>query len=177
MARIDLIDEADHPELEELVGRIKQGRRGSLINVYRLLLNNPALAETWFQHLNAVRWKTGLSGRLREILIIRIGWMLEIAYIMRQHIPKLALADGLDEADCAALQEETPSARFSEAERAAMAYCEAMTREVHVSDDVFAELARFYAPAEILDITVLVGTYNMHARVLAALDLDLEPAP
>jgi alkylhydroperoxidase family enzyme len=92
MARIDLIDEADHPELEELVGRIKQGRRGSLINVYRLLLNNPALAETWFQHLNAVRWKTGLSGRLREILIIRIGWMLKIAYIMRQHIPKLALA-------------------------------------------------------------------------------------
>ena len=52
-----------------------------------------------------------------------------------------------------------------------------MTREVHVRDDIFAELARFYSPAEILDITVLVGTYNMHGRVLAALDLDLEPAP
>ncbi len=177
MARIDLINEADHPELEELVGRIKQGRRGSLINVYRLLLNNPAIAETWFQHLNAVRWKTGLSGRLREILIIRIGWMLKIAYIMRQHIPKLALADGLDLADCAALQEEGLSERFSEAERAAMAYCQAMTRDVHVPDDIFAELARFYSPAEILDISVLVGAYNMHARVLAALDLDLEPAP
>ena len=65
MARIDLSDEADHPELEELVGRIKQGRQGSLINVYHLLLNNPAIAEIWIQHLTAVRWKTGLSGRLR----------------------------------------------------------------------------------------------------------------
>jgi hypothetical protein len=36
---------------------------------YKALLHNPTLAETWFQHLNAVRWGTGLSGRLREILI------------------------------------------------------------------------------------------------------------
>ena len=37
-----------HPELSELMGRIRGARRGRLINVYKLLLHNPALAEAWF---------------------------------------------------------------------------------------------------------------------------------
>ena len=145
MARIDLIDEANHPELEELVGRIKQGRRGSLINVYRLLLNNPALAETWFQHLNAVRWKTGLSGRLREILIIRIGWMLKIAYIMRQHIPKLAEPEGLDHADCLALQSDDPGDRFSRAERSAIAIADELTISAKTSVEAVSRALEDYS--------------------------------
>ena len=30
-------------------------------------------------------------------------------------------------------------------------------------------------PREIVELTVLIGTYNMNARVLQALELDLEP--
>lgn len=177
MTRIPLIDEAQRPELADLVGRIKSGRRGSLINVYKLLLRNPALAESWFQHLNAVRWKTGLSGRLRELLIVRIGYRLGIAYIQRQHVPRLALADGVSEDECHALQGADVPARFAAPERAALAYADEMTEKVHVGEAAFAALAAHYNPDEILDITVLVATYNMHARVLAALDLDLEPGP
>ena len=42
MARISLIEEADHPELAPLIDRIKAGRRGGLLNVYKLLLHAPA---------------------------------------------------------------------------------------------------------------------------------------
>jgi len=34
MARISLIEEADHPELAPLIDRIKAGRRGVLLSVY-----------------------------------------------------------------------------------------------------------------------------------------------
>src|SRR6266487_5933544 len=100
MARVPLIQEQDHPEFAELIERFRAGRRGKLINIYRMLLNSPPLAESWFNHSNAVRWKTTLDGRLREIVIIRMGHLTGAAYVLNQHVPSLALADGLLLEEC-----------------------------------------------------------------------------
>jgi 4-carboxymuconolactone decarboxylase len=175
MARIPLINEQDHPEFADLVEKFRSGRRGKLINIYRMLLNSPALAESWFNHSNAVRWKTDLSGRLREIVIIRMGHLTGCAYVLRQHVPALALADGLSLEECDALADWRPSGFFDARERAVLAYADVMTREVVVPDTVFAEIRGHFDPRQIVELTVLIGTYNMNARVLQALELDLEP--
>jgi 4-carboxymuconolactone decarboxylase len=175
MARIPLIDAKDHPELAELVEKFSAGRRGRLINIYRMLLNSPALAESWFNHSNAVRWKTTLEGRLREIVIIRMGHLTHAAYVLRQHVPALALADGLSLPECDALADWQGTGFFSPSERAALAYADVMTQHIVVPDDVFAEVARHFDARQIVELTVLIGTYNMNARVLQALELDLEP--
>lgn len=175
MARVPLIDEKDHPEFAELVEKFRAGRRGKLINIYRLLLNSPALAESWFNHSNAVRWKTTLDGRLREIVIIRLGHLTGSAYVLRQHVPALALADGVSVAECDALADWQGASFFSPRERAALAYADVMTRQIKVPDEVFAEVARHFDTRAIVELTVLIGSYNMNARVLEALQLDLEP--
>jgi len=174
MARISLIEEADHPELAPLIDRIKAGRRGGLLNVYKLLLHAPALAETWLDHVGAVRWKTALSGRLRELLVIRIAHVNGIDYVINQHVPALALADGVTLAECDALPDWRKSSLFDPAERAALAYADAMVLQTSVPDDVFAELRRHYDERAIVEISVLVGTYLMHNRVMKALRIDLE---
>src|SRR5882672_254502 len=122
MARVPLIQEQDHPELAEEIARYSSGRRGKLINIYRMLLNSPALAESWFNHSNAVRWKTKLDGRLREIVIIRMGHLTNSQYVLRQHVPSLALADGLTLEECDALADWRNSKFFDDRERAALAY-------------------------------------------------------
>jgi len=177
MARVPLIDEKDHPEFAELVEKFRSGRRGRLINIYRMLLNSPALAESWFNHSNAVRWKTALDGRLREIVIIRMGHLTGSQYVLRQHVPALALADGVSVPECDALADWGVSQFFSARERAALAYADVMTRDIVVPDDVFAEVARHFDQRQIVELTVLIGSYNMNARVLQALELDLEPLP
>ena len=175
MARVPLIQEHDHPELAELIEKFRSGRRGKLINIYRMLLNSPALAESWFNHSNAVRWKTTLDGRLREIVIIRMGHLAGSQYVLRQHVPSLALADGLSLEDCNAIAEWDSSNLFSDSERAALAYTDTMTRDIVVPDEIFAEVKRHFDDRQIVELTVLIGTYNMNARVLQALRLDLEP--
>jgi 4-carboxymuconolactone decarboxylase len=177
MARVSLVREEDHPELSELMGRIRGARRGRLINVYRLLLHSPALAEAWFGLNNAVRWKTRLDGRLRELLIIRVGKLCRAPYILRQHIPKLASAEGLEPADWEALENWRESSRFNERERAALCYADALTETSGAGEDAVAGLKVFFDEAQIVELTVLVGAYNMHARVLNGLALDLEPEP
>lgn len=176
MARVPLIREQDHPELADAIERYRAGRRGKLINIYRMLLNSPALAESWFNHSNAVRWKTTLDGRLREIIIIRMGHLAGSQYVLRQHVPSLALAEGLSREECDALADWRASTFFSARERAALAYADTMTRDIAVPDAVFAEVKRHFDARAIVELTVLIGTYNMNARVLRALELDLEPA-
>jgi alkylhydroperoxidase family enzyme len=175
MARVPLIQEQDHPELAEAIEKYRSGRRGKLINVYRLLLNAPPLAESWFDHSNTVRWKTTLSGRLREIVIIRIGRLADSQYVLRQHVPTLALAEGLTLEECSELADWQTSGRFSESERAALAYADSMTRDIVVPDAVFDALKPHFDDRQIVELTVLIGSYNMNARVMQALRLDLEP--
>ncbi|MGE3711982.1 MAG: carboxymuconolactone decarboxylase family protein [Hyphomicrobiaceae bacterium] len=176
MARIGFVDPDTNPDIAELAGRMSSARRGNLINVYRMLLNSPPLAESWFMHMNAVRWGTTLSGRLRELVIIRIGHLTEAAYVLRQHVPKLAAADGVSEDECWELADWPASKSFTPAERAVLAYTDAVTRTTRAPAGVFEALQSHFDERAILELTVLVATYNMHTRVMNALEIDLEPA-
>lgn len=175
MARISLIEPDHDPSLSDFAELVRKGRRGTVINVYKALLHNPALAESWFRHINAVRWGTGLDGRLRELLIVRVGHLTGAAYILRQHVPALAEAEGLSPGECDALADWRESGAFSGRERAALALADAMTERITVSDDVFEPLRGHFSERQIVELAVLIATYNMHSRVLQALDVDLEP--
>ena len=98
MARIALIEEQDHPELAELIGKIRAGRRGALINVYKLLLHAPPLAAIWLDFVSTARYKTELDGRLREIVIVRVAHLNRTTYVFKQHVPQLSVPEGLREA-------------------------------------------------------------------------------
>ena len=78
-------------------------------------------------------------------------------------------------AECEALKDWPPSALFSAAERAALAYADAMFAEPEVEDDIFHGVRQHYNEREILELSVLVGTYLMHNRVFRALRVDNEP--
>jgi alkylhydroperoxidase family enzyme len=174
MARISYIEEKDHPELAAEIGRIRGGR-GALINIYKLLLHSPTVCMNWFEHIGAIRWKTKLTPRLREIAIVRIAQAAKYAYALNQHVPRIAVSDGVSLEECEALKDWWPSKYFNEAERAALAYVDAMIAGPEVPDEVFDPLRKHYDEREIVELTVLVGTYLMHNRVFSALRVDLEP--
>jgi alkylhydroperoxidase family enzyme len=174
MARIPYIEEKDHPELAEEAGKIKGGR-GTIINIYKLLLHSPPVAMSWLNHSNTIRWGTTLTPRLRELVIIRIAQTARYAYALQQHVPAIALADGVSLEECEALRDWRATDHFSEAERAALAYADAMFAGPEVADDVFEAVRRHYTEREIVELSVLVGTYLMHNRVFRALRVDNEP--
>jgi 4-carboxymuconolactone decarboxylase len=175
MARVPLIEPEQRPDQSALIDRIRKGRRGTFINVYKVLLHNPEVASVWLDLVNTVRWKLDLDGRLREIVIIRVGYLNRCAYVVKQHVPELALPAGLTQEECDALADWRPSKFFSERERAVLAYVDAVTRDIDVADAVFTELRKHFNDRQIVELTVLIGTYNMHTRVGQALKIDPEP--
>jgi len=174
MARVSYIEENDHPELAELIGKVRTGRRGTLINVYKLLLHTPDIAATWLELIGKARFATALDGRLREIAIIRVGYLNRTDYVVKQHVPELSAPEGLSQAECDALADWQKSPLFSARERAVLAYADAMTRDVTIPDAVFDALRPHFTERQIVELTVLIGIYNMHTRVFTALAIDPE---
>jgi alkylhydroperoxidase family enzyme len=173
MPRISLLE--DYPaEADDLVDRLQRQRRGTLLKLYKALLHSPPLAASWFGHMNAVRWGTTLPGRLRELIVIRIAIVHAATYVLGQHVPTLAEADGVSAAECEALKDWRHAACFDAAEQAALDWCDCVTAGGSVADDVFAALQRHYPERQILEMTVLVATYNMHVRVVRALEIAPE---
>jgi len=175
MARVPLLEEKDHPELAESIAKIKGARGGRLINIYRLMLHSPALANAWFDLNQAVRYGTEIDGQSRELAVIRVAILNEVEYVQRAHGPAYALKEGLTPEQVAALADWRPSKLFSEPHRALLAYTDAMTRDIAVPDEVFANLQKHFSERQTVELTLLIGAYNMLTRFLKALKVDPEP--
>ncbi len=176
MARVQLIDPEDRPDLSELIAKITGARGGRLINIYRALLHSAPVTDAWLNFFSTLRRKTQLDGPTQELAIMRVGIVNKADYIVRQHAQNYALKAGLTMEQIDALSEWQSSKLFSDRHRALLAYVDAMTRDLEVPDDVFAALRSHYSEQQTVELSVLVGAYNMHSRVLKALRIDLEPA-
>jgi len=174
MARITPIDEAQRPELAALISRIRGARGGRLLNFYRALLHSPPLAATWLEFNNAVRHQTGIDERARELAIMRVAILNRVDYVLDIHKARYAGPAGVTPGECEAVADWERSGLFGPRERALLAYVDAMTRDVEVTDAVFDALREHFSEGETVELTVLVGAYNLHTRVLKALRVDPE---
>jgi len=176
MARVPLLEENNHPELADSIAKIKGARGGRLINIYRLMLHSPALANAWFDLNQAVRYGTEIDGQSREIAVIRVAILNNVEYVQQAHGPAHALKEGLTPEQVTAIADWQPSRLFSAPQRALLAYTDAMTREIDVTDNIFAELRRHFSERQAVELTMLIGAYNMLTRFLKALEVDPEPS-
>jgi 4-carboxymuconolactone decarboxylase len=174
MARVPLIEEKEHPELSELIAKIRGARGGRLINIYRLMLHSPALADAWFDLNQAVRYGTEIDGQCRELAVIRVAILNNCDYVVRAHGPAYALKEGLTPAQVEALGDWRSSHLYSDKQRALLAYVDAMTRDIDVPDVVFETARKHFSERQTVELSMLIGAYNMLTRFLKALKVDPE---
>lgn len=173
MARLPLLDDTIRPDLAPLAARIREQRGGRLLNLYRVLLNSPTVAEAWLAFFTAIRQKCELSDRARELAILQVALINGADYEYEQHLP-FARAAGIDGDALAALRRWPDVQGFTPEDEAVLAYTTAMTRSIRVPDAVFAQVRAHFAPAQIVELTATIGGYNLVSRFLEALQVDHE---
>jgi len=172
MARLPYPD-IDRSDLAPLIERIKRERGGRMLNLYRMLLHSPPMAEGWLTFFTAVRQTGALSGRHRELAILHIAVINGADYEFDAHVP-FALKEGLTQAQLDALRAERMPDGLTDADRAVLAYAAAMTRAVRVPDDVFAQVRKELPERELVELTVTIAGYNCVSRFLEAIQVDHE---
>lgn len=168
MANLPYADLAD-PALGSLVERIV-AERGSVLHLYQMLLHSPPLAEGWLGFLTAVRQRTVLPGALRELVILRVAGLNRAPYEAEQHAP-IALREGLDAAQLAALADWPASALFSPLQRRVLQLTDTMTREVQVPPELIDALRQDLGERPLVELVATVAAYNMVSRFLEALQI------
>lgn len=169
MARIPYAD-LSSPDVAPLVERIV-AERGSVLHLYQMLLHSPPLAEGWLKLMTQVRQKLSLSGQLRELVIMRIAHLNGAPYEADQHAP-IALKEGLSQAQLDAIPDwRAAGPLFSDPEQAALALCDAMTRDIHVADDCVALVRQHLGERQLVELAATIASYNMVSRFLEALQI------
>lgn len=105
--------------------------------------------------------RSGLEGSLLELVKLRASQINGCAYCVDMHT-KDARARGEQEQRLYALVawEETPF--YTERERAALAWTEAVTRvgEGHVPDSMYEHVRRYFSEKELVDLTLAIVVIN-----------------
>jgi alkylhydroperoxidase family enzyme len=115
-----------------------------------------------------------LSGQLRELGQLRAGYACGSKFVFSQHC-KAARAVGLGEEQVQAIKAWQVATCFSAVERAVLAYTDCLVLENgRVPDAVFDALRAHLDDVEILELTYITCTYQMHAIMSRALRLEYD---
>jgi alkylhydroperoxidase family enzyme len=113
-----------------------------------------------------------LDPALRELGQTRAGWARGSQFVFSQHC-KSCRNLGMPEEQIAAIPSWGVATCFSPAERAVLAYTDALVLDGgRVADDLFAELRRHLSDEAILELTYITTMYEMHAVISRALRLE-----
>src|SRR4051812_36594326 len=113
--------------------------------------------------------KSGIEPGLLHMLKLRASQINGCAYCIDMHW-KDAKAAGESEQRLYGLDAWQESPYYTDRERAALAWTEAVTRvaETHVPDDVYEEVRPHFAEKELADLTLAVATINAWNRLAIA---------
>lgn len=169
MARLPFAD-LTQPEISDLVTQIET-ERGSVIDLYQMLLHSPAITQGWLNHLTGVRLNSQIPGDLRELMIMRIAILNRAPYEADQHAP-IALKEGLSQEQLDALDNWRDAKElFTEPQQVLLAYTDEMTLNIQVPNEVFEEVDKLFNEQLVVEITATIATYNMVSRFLEALQI------
>ncbi|MRD46636.1 carboxymuconolactone decarboxylase family protein [Caenimonas koreensis DSM 17982] len=173
MARLEFVDASTPGVDAALVNMVKERRGGELLNLDKLLLHSAPLARGWNAMFGAIRTGCILDGGVRELVILLVAILNRAPYEFAQHAP-VALEEGVPQSKIDALANWAESGEFNPRERDALAYATAMTLQVQVPDDVFANVRRHFGDREMVELTATIAGYNMVSRFLEAMQIEVE---
>ncbi|MGE3649068.1 MAG: carboxymuconolactone decarboxylase family protein [Reyranellaceae bacterium] len=144
--------------------------------IYRALANSLDGARAFNGIARWIRFNSKLDARLRELVILQIGYVASSPYEWAHHI-ELGREFGVKDEDIDALILESKggTSALPDFERALLAAAREMEGARRVSDATFAALKAKLDDEMIVEFTLVASFYCAGGRVLATLEIDLEP--
>jgi alkylhydroperoxidase family enzyme len=118
--------------------------------------------------------KRALAPKLRELGQTRAGFAVGSQFVFSQHCKSMRSV-GFGEEHIAAIPAWSTSDVWTAAERAVLAYTdELVLQAVRVQDATFAALQEHLSEEQILELTYITLTYQLHATMCRALRLEYD---
>ncbi|EFG79676.1 alkylhydroperoxidase AhpD family core domain protein [Mycobacterium parascrofulaceum ATCC BAA-614] len=145
------------------------------LSIFQVLLNHPPLARAINDLLATMLWHGALDPRLRELVIMRIGWLTACDYEWTQHW-RVASRLGVASDDLLGVRDWQAHDGFGARERAVLAATDDVVRDRAVSDASWAACERELGcdTTVLIELVTAIGAWRMVASILHSLRVPLE---
>jgi alkylhydroperoxidase family enzyme len=143
--------------------------------IFQVLLNYPRLACALNDLLAIMLWHGALDPRLRELVIMRVGWLTASDYEWTQHW-RVAQGLGVTADDLLGVRDWHAYEAFGPVERAVLAATDDVVRDGAISAQSWAACKRELQCNEtvLIELVTAIGAWRMIASILQSLEVPLE---
>src|SRR3984893_10847436 len=170
--RVDPVSPQQASLLTKIFYRVAKRRFGEVPEPFAVAAHHPRLMVANAVHETLLQSASKkLPANVRELAVfwtartIGCSWCVDFGSMLQR-------LDGLDVDRLNDIDNYATSPRYTDDERAAIAYADAMTTDPHtVTDEQVADLRRRFGDDGVIELTYQVGVENMRARMYSALGI------
>ena len=151
-----------------------EGREeGGPPNILWMISHHPALLEPFLAFAATLALRGVLTRRDSEILALRAAWNCSSSFEWGHHV-EFARAAGMTEVEVAKLAVPPEAGDWSAHDRLLILAADQLHHHQSIDDETWVALARDLSPAQLVELTFVVGNYTMLSMVANATEVPLE---
>ncbi len=172
ISRVEMLSPEQAKEAAEAVGVPDEL---SSRNIFRLLLRRPVLAKAVNDLLYSLLLHGTFDDRLRELVIMRIGWATGSDYEWTQHWTVAQIPFGVSTDDLLAVRDWQNSDRFGEVERAILAATDEALETGTLSEETWASCKRHLGDDDAcIELVASLATWRFISQLARSLHIPVE---
>ena len=148
------------------------------LNISRLLAGSPSMFQPLTRVFSAYLNDGKLDPELREIAILRVGFLLNSEYEVFNH-KRAARVIGMEpkRIDAVLSSEGGASGLFNEQEQFVIQFVDEVIQQGAATEKTFHATEKTMTTAELIELSVVIGVYTMVSQVCATFGLEPEEVP
>jgi len=149
-------------------------REWASVNALRAMLNHPEGAGAVAKLLTTLLYKNRVDARLRELIILRIGWRAGAEYEFCSHVG-VARRIGLTEEEILGVRDPEQCHAYGELERAILKMTDELLDGFEIQPATRAILERSFTPEQFVELLLAVSNWRLFAIFLKNVEVPLDP--
>jgi 4-carboxymuconolactone decarboxylase len=148
--------------------------RGTMLNIFRTLLNHPDAMRGfmgWGSYV--LSKKNTLPSREREIVVLRTGFLCGSGYEWTQHVP-IGQRAGLSDAEIKAVKEGPDAPSWSAPDSALIRASDELHTRQFVNDNTWKALRAHFSELQCMDVVFTAGQYTQVSMLLNTFGVQLD---
>ncbi len=172
MARLPYMKKGASPQVDEVFAQV-EGLGRPVLNLYRVLANQPPALSAFLEMSRYVREASSLDAQLRELVILATAHALDQPYEVAHHT-EAARKAGVPADKIRAVAPGGALEVLSAAERYAVEFARSVALTRMTDDALFRRLQTYFSAPQIVDLVVTTAWYHLCAVILGSLRVELE---
>ena len=169
--RVEMLSPEDAREVAEAQGIHEAVAR---LNVFRTMFHRPNTAKAISDLLFSLLFNATLEDRLREFVIMRIGWVTGCDYEWTQHWPIAQDMYGCENVELLAVRDWRAADCFGEKEQAVLSATDELLETRNLSDEGWERCESALGRDACVDLVAAVGTWSLISMLARGLRIPLE---